>query len=122
MKWHNLSFFAIPYISVLNIPNEDTVDYRALLIRSAKLKTGRDLINDKIWTSGIKIGFQINSLQVFADFRSVINKNKIPIRELKGFHANIGLVFNADVLEYKRKNHSASTLKYLEKIKKAEKK
>jgi hypothetical protein len=91
------SFFAIPYLSFSNIPNEDTADYRALLTRNVKLDPPNGQLTDNITTAGFKIGFQVNGLQVFADFRSVINKpEKVPIRELKGFHANIGLVFNAD--------------------------
>lgn len=101
-KRTSLSFFAIPYISTLNIPNEDTTDYRSLLIRSSKLNPSRSSLQDNIWTAGLKIGFQINSLQVFADFRSVINKNKIPIRELQGFHSNIGFIFNAEVFDFKK--------------------
>jgi hypothetical protein len=99
----NLSFFAIPYVSVLNIPNEDTVDYKALVARNAKLSSGTSTLTDNICTAGIKIGFQINNLQVYADFRNVLNKrDKIPVRELQGFHANIGIVFNADVFEFRK--------------------
>jgi len=99
----NLSFFAIPYISLLDIPNEDTADYKALIIRNAKQSSNNYTLTDNISTAGIKIGFQINSLQVFADFRSVLNKRgKIPVRELQGFHTNIGIVFNADVFEFRK--------------------
>ncbi len=98
----NLSFFAIPFISLVNIPNEDTADYKALVIRNTKSSSSQTL-TDEIWTAGVKIGFQINSLQVFADFRGVLNKREnIPVRELQGFHANIGIVFNAEVFEFRR--------------------
>ncbi len=99
----NLSFFAIPYLSFLNIPDEDTEDYKALVIRNTKPGTDNSTLTDEIWTGGVKIGFQINSLQVFADFRCVLNRReKVPIRELQGFHANIGIVFNAEVFEFRR--------------------
>jgi hypothetical protein len=102
-KTHNLSFSVSPYLSVLNIPNEDIDDYRALLARNVKLSSPIVNLTDKIWTAGVKIGFYVNGLQIFSDFRSVLNKNeKVPIRELQGFSANIGIVFNADVLEFYR--------------------
>lgn len=100
-KFNNLSFFAIPYFTILNIPNEDTADYRALIIRNVTLDPISGTINDKIYTAGFKIGFQVNGLQLFADFRNVLNKpEKLPIRELRGFNANIGIVFSADALEF----------------------
>lgn len=101
-KSTNLSFFAIPYLSFLNIPNEDVSDYRALVSRNVKLISS-DPLTDNISTWGIKIGFQINNLQVFSDFRSVLNNNKkVPVRALQGFHSNIGIIFNADVLEFRK--------------------
>lgn len=102
-NYTNLSFFGIPYVSVLNIPNEDTTDYKALIARTSSQSVLTKDINDQILTAGIKIGFQVNNLQVFADFRSVFGKHKIPVRELQGFHANIGFIFNADVLSFKTK-------------------
>lgn len=101
----NLSFFSIPYISFLNIPDEDDADYRSLLLRTAKNTTftsADSAIRDHITSIGVKIGFQVNSIQIFADFRSVCSSKKIPIRELKGFHSNIGFLFNADVFDIKR--------------------
>jgi hypothetical protein len=103
-KKNYLSFSISPYLSLLNIPNEDIDDYRALLGRNVKLNGPISNLTDKIWTAGVKIGFYVNGLQIFSDFRSVLNKSeKVPIRELQGFSANIGVVFNADVLEYYRK-------------------
>ena len=102
-KNNNLSFFAIPYLSLLNVPNEDLDDYRALLTRKVKLSAPASNLTDNICTWGFKIGFQVNGLQIFADFRSVLNKDEhVPLRELKGFHANIGVSFNADVLEFRK--------------------
>jgi hypothetical protein len=108
----DFSFFAIPYLSFSNIPNEDTSDYRFLLARNAKLldPTDRFKLTDNISTAGFKIGFQIKRLQIYADFRSVLNKGeKVPIRELKGFHANIGFVVNAEVLQFRRETDASLT-------------
>jgi len=100
-KKNNLSFSVSPYLSLVNIPNEDIEDYRALLGRNVKLSSPITNLTDKIWAAGLKVGFYINGLQIFSDFRSVLNgAEKVPIRELRGFSANIGIVFNADVLEY----------------------
>lgn len=106
----NLSFFAIPYLSFSNIPNEDTSDYRILLTRKVELNPRDGNLTDNITTAGFKIGFQFNGLQVFADFRSVLNKQeKVPIRELKGFHANIGFVFNTNALDYWKTEKNTET-------------
>lgn len=117
----NLSFFAIPYVSALNIPDEDTSDYKALIIRAAGKDVQSDLIKDNIYCLGVKLGFQINSLQVFADFRGVLGKTRTPVRELQGFHANLGFIFNADVLSFKTKSKKVSRENgeaFLERIKK----
>ncbi|MEJ7820683.1 MAG: hypothetical protein WKF85_00100 [Chitinophagaceae bacterium] len=48
----------------------------------------------------IKVGFQYNNFQIFADLRHILGDMKsIPIRELRGFNSNIGVVFNAEVFE-----------------------
>jgi hypothetical protein len=100
-KFTSISFYAIPYFSILNIPNEDTADYRALLKRNVKAYQPNKPLSDNIYTAGFKIGFQINGLQVFADFRNVLNKEEsLPIRELRGFNANIGIIFSADAIEF----------------------
>lgn len=100
---YNLSFFGIPYLTLMNVPNEDTLDYKALVIRNVKQAASMESLTDKIKTAGLKIGFQVNSFQFFADFRSVINKpEEVPVRALQGFHTNLGFVFNADVLEFRR--------------------
>lgn len=90
---HNVDFTLTGYLSYLNIPNQDTADYRILL----KSKT----VNDNIWAMGIKIGIQYNNFSIFADLRHVLGSDKrIPIRELRGFNSNIGVLFNADILRF----------------------
>lgn len=90
---HNVDFTLTGYLSYLNIPNQDTTDYRILL----KNKT----VSDNIWAMGIKIGIQYNNFSIFADLRHVLGSDKrIPIRELRGFNSNIGVLFNADILRF----------------------
>ncbi|MBX2933423.1 MAG: hypothetical protein KF825_04205 [Ferruginibacter sp.] len=90
---HNVDFTLTGYLSYLNIPNQDTADYRILL----KSKT----VSDNIWAMGIKIGIQYNNFSIFADLRHVLGSDKrIPIRELRGFNSNIGVLFNADILRF----------------------
>jgi hypothetical protein len=95
-----LSFSTTPYLSYLNIPDEDKADYQAILARGQKVQPSE--INENIFSWGIKIEFQVNSFGIFADFRSVIgNEKKFPIRELKGFHSNIGFTLNTEFLHFK---------------------
>jgi hypothetical protein len=90
---HNVDFSLTGYLSYLNIPNQDTADYRILL----KDKT----ISDNLWALGIKVGVQYNNFSIFADFRHVLGSDKrIPVRELRGFNSNIGVVFNADIFGF----------------------
>ncbi len=87
---HDVYFSMAGYLSYLNIPNQDTADYRVLL----KSKT----ISDNLWAAGIKIGVQYNNFSIFADFRHVLGSDKrIPVRELRGFNSNIGVIFNAEI-------------------------
>jgi hypothetical protein len=87
---HDIYFSMAGYLSYLNIPNQDTADYRILL----KSKT----INDNLWAIGLKVGVQYNNFSIFADFRHVLGSEaRIPVRELRGFNSNIGVVFNADI-------------------------
>ena len=89
---HNIDFTLTGYLSYLNIPNQDTSDYRILLKNNT--------INDKIWALGVKIGIQYNNFSIFADLRQVLGSDKrIPVRELRGFNSNIGVVFNAEILK-----------------------
>lgn len=87
---NNVYFSLAGYASYLNIPNQDTADYRILL----KSKT----ISDNLWSIGLKAGVQYNNFSIFADFRHVLGTDKrIPVRELRGFNSNIGVVFNAEI-------------------------
>ena len=58
---HDIYFSMAGYVSYLNIPNQDTADYRILL----KSKT----ISDNLWAVGLKVGVQYNNFLIFADFR-----------------------------------------------------
>lgn len=81
----------VPYISVMNIPDEDNEDYRKIF-NSPKLPSA-------LWSFGFKTIFQIKGFQVFADMRHLSgSKSKIP-RELRGFNSNVGITFNADIFE-----------------------
>jgi hypothetical protein len=87
---HDVYFSIAGYFSYLNIPNQDTADYRILL----KSKT----ISDNLSAVGLKVGVQYNNFSIFADFRHVLGSEvRIPVRELRGFNSNIGVVFNADI-------------------------
>lgn len=89
-KTHDVNFGFAPYLSYLNIPNQDTADYRILL----KSKT----ISDNLWSAGVKVSIQYNFFSVFADFRHVLGSSeKIPVRELRGFNSNIGIILHADL-------------------------
>jgi hypothetical protein len=86
------------YLSWFNIPDEDTSDFRAIASQNFKSVTNKPL-TDNFFSGGIKIAFQINSFQIFADFRHVFRKEDISARELRGFHSNIGVIFNAKIFE-----------------------
>lgn len=86
------------YLSWFNIPDEDTSDYRAIALQNFKSVSSKPL-TDNFFSGGVKIAFQINSFQIFADFRHVFRKEDISARELRGFHSNIGVVFNAKIFE-----------------------
>jgi hypothetical protein len=74
----------------LNIPDEDKPDYREIF-NSSKL-------TDNIFSAGAKITFQINEFQIYGDFRHAFGSSeKIPVKGLKGFSSNIGVVFNAEI-------------------------
>lgn len=90
-----VSFSIAPFYSIINVPDEDNEDYR-FLFTSNSSSTLRSAVRS--W--GVKIGFQYNNFQIFADLRNVLgDEKKIPIRELRGFNSNIGVVFNAQVFE-----------------------
>ena len=80
-----------PYISVLNIPDEDNDDYRRIF-NSPNLPSC-------LLSFGFKTVFQIKGFQIFADMRHLWGSaDKIP-RDLRGFNSNIGVTFNADIFE-----------------------
>ena len=89
-KENDVYFSIATYLSYLNIPDQDTVDYRILL----RSKT----ISGNLWSAGVKVAVQYNNFSIFADFRHVIgSETRIPVRELRGFSSNIGVVFNAEI-------------------------
>jgi hypothetical protein len=95
------NFFASLYLSALNIPDEDINDYRAILSKGKSFSPAS--LTDNFKTFGIKIGAQIKSFGVFADFRNVFGSNeKIPLRELKGFHSNIGFTLTPEIFHLSR--------------------
>jgi hypothetical protein len=96
----NLGFYLSPFISAYNIPDEDREDYKKILITNGTVTGNADNLSDFVINAGVKVGFHFNGMEFFADMRHVMGGSKVPIRELKGFHANIGFVFNADVLNF----------------------
>lgn len=97
-KTLNLGFYVAPFISAFNIPDEDRQDYLHIMLKNATITGNKNELSDLIFNLGIKTGFLFNGMEFFADLRHVLGKNKVPIKELRGFHANIGFVFNADIL------------------------
>jgi hypothetical protein len=91
------SFSLVPYISYFNIPDEDRDDYRYLAKKNFRFINNNDL-RDDFFSIGIKTIFEINSFQLFADFRHVLRNDKVSVVELRGLKANIGVVFNANIL------------------------
>jgi len=80
------------YCSMVNVPNEDNEDYRILFDAPA--------LRSSITSVGFKIGIQVNNLQFFADLKhSLGSEQRIPVRALRGFNGNVGIVFNAEIFE-----------------------
>lgn len=96
----NLGFYFSPFLSAYNIPDEDRSDYKKIMLANATLTGNGDDLSDFVVNFGAKTGFHINGLDFFADMRHVFGDSKVPVRELKGFHINVGFVFNADVLNF----------------------
>lgn len=86
-----VGFSFVPYISIVNIPDEDNEDYR-------KLFKSPDLPSS-LWSFGFKTIFQIKGFQIFADMRHLWGSDKKVPRDLRGFNSNIGVTFNADIFE-----------------------
>ena len=86
-----IGFSLSPYLSVLNIPDEDNSDFRKIF-NNQKLPS-------TLLSFGIKTVFQIKGFQIFADMRHTWgSETKVP-RDLRGFNSNIGVTFNADIFE-----------------------
>lgn len=84
-------FSFTPYISVLNIPDEDNEDYRTIF-KSPNLPS-------ELWSFGFKTIFQIRGFQIFADMRHLRGSDKKVPRDMRGFNSNVGVTFNADIFE-----------------------
>jgi hypothetical protein len=95
------NFFVTAYLSALNIPNEDVDDYRAIMLKGKNFSS--PVLTDHFMSFGFKIGAQIKSFGVFADFRNVLgSSDKIPLRELRGFHSNIGFTLTPEIFHIAR--------------------
>jgi hypothetical protein len=92
----SLSF--IPYLSYFNIPDEDVDDYRVLANRNFKFINNKQLA-DNFLSFGVRTVFEINSFQIFADFRHIFRNENVSAIELRGLKSNIGVVFNANILK-----------------------
>lgn len=55
---------------------------------------------DNVKLAGVKVAFQYNYFQIFANFRDVHgNDSELPVKGFGGFRPNIGVVFNAQIVE-----------------------
>ncbi len=86
------AFSVAPYLAWINVADEDNDDYWALFNDIDKKS------RSTVRSFGVKVTFQYNNFQIFADLKSV-KKNDISIREIRGFNSNIGFVFNAEIFE-----------------------
>lgn len=92
---NSVSFSILPYYSIVNVPDEDNEDYRYLFTKNINSP-----LRSSIRSLGVKFAFQYNNFQFFADLKQVLgNSTKIPVRELRGFNSNIGVIFNAEIFE-----------------------
>lgn len=90
-----ISFSVSPYLAWVNVPEPGTKNYRYLFTGDEKSALSRSI---KSW--GVKICFQYNSFQIFADFRTVKgSETDLPVEGLRGFHPNIGVTFNAEIFQ-----------------------
>jgi hypothetical protein len=89
-KDYNASIGFNLFISNTNIPDEDNEALEGIINGKAK--------KNSFWSAGVKIGVEVNGFQIFADLRHVFsNEKKLPIKDLKGFHSNIGVAFNTEI-------------------------
>ena len=90
-----ISLTAAAYMALVNVPNEDNEDYRFLFTKDMY-----STLKSTIPSFGIKCTFQINQLQFFADMRHTFgSEQNVPVRALRGFNSNVGMVFNASFFE-----------------------
>ncbi|MCC6289718.1 MAG: hypothetical protein IT249_17720 [Chitinophagaceae bacterium] len=91
----NASFSIAPFYSIIVVPDEDQEDYR-YLFTGDKYSSLKSIIK----SYGVKVAFQYNNFQIFADLRHVLGNNmQVPIRDLRGFNSNVGVTFNAAIFE-----------------------
>lgn len=86
------SFSVAPYLAWINVADQDNEDYWALFNDENKQ------LRSTVRSWGVKVAFQYNNFQIFADLKSV-RKSDVSIREIQGFNSNIGIVFNAEIFE-----------------------
>lgn len=88
-----IGFSLSPYFSVMNIPDEDNDDFRKIF--------NNQRLPSSLLSFGIKTVFQIKGFQIFADMRHTWGKETRVPRDLRGFNSNIGVTFNADIMDFK---------------------
>jgi hypothetical protein len=86
-----IGFSVSPYLSIVNIPDEDNDDFRKIF--------SSPYLPSSIVSTGIKTVFQIKGFQIFADMRHTWGSSTRLPRDLRGFNSNIGVIFNADIFE-----------------------
>lgn len=87
----DVSFSLSPFFAIANIADQDNDDFRKLFNKTN--------LPSHISSLGVKIAFQYNNLQAYADLRHVFGSENTLPRNLRGFNANIGFVFNAEIFE-----------------------
>jgi hypothetical protein len=88
----NITFSVATFLAFNNIADQDNKDFRSIF-ESEKLPSS-------INSLGFKVAFQFNNFQAYADLRHILgDEEKIPVRSLRGFNSNIGVVFNAEIFE-----------------------
>ena len=90
-----VAFSMSPYLASVHVPDPGRKDYKYLF-------TGNEetIMKTAVNSWGVKIVFQYNSFQIFADFRTVRGSAiDVPVETLRGFHPNIGIIFNAEIFQ-----------------------
>jgi hypothetical protein len=92
-KEYSLGCYISGFLSYVNIPDEDHESFEKIARLSAR--------NNSFLAAGAKVAFEINGFQFFADIRNVFgSKEKLPLKDLKGFNSNIGVSFNTEVVKF----------------------